>query len=83
MPIAICIKSFRGGPKSFFEEGNEYDYNKHITVKGKFMYSVTGERKDYITMFHSDESGQSPKFSQYFNILKEIREKKIKGLLMG
>lgn len=83
MPIATCIKTFRGGHKSLFEEGNEYEYSKHEPGNGKVMYSITSERKDYITMFHSDESDAVPTFSYYFCDKKSLREKKIKDLLAG
>lgn len=80
MPLATCIRTFRGGPKSYFEKDKEYEYTKHQTPNGR-MYSVTGERKDYITMFYGDGGESYPKFSTYFASKKELREKKIKDLL--
>lgn len=83
MPIATCIKTYRGGPKSYFKEGNEYNYTKHEAPNGNIMYSVTGDRQGYVTMFVGDLMDGERKFSYYFASTKELREKKIKYLLAG
>jgi len=82
MTLALCVKTFRGGTKAFFEKGNEYHYTKHDAPNGSFIYSLTGERTDYITMFGSvNNIGTLRCFSLYFIDKKKIRDEKITDLL--